>query len=439
MSNLKKTTLYIKGMHCPSCNVLVTDKFSEISNVREVRCDYRKQEAEVYYTGSLDKEELDKKIIPFGYQIKDRDEEDKQEPLLKRITDASAIAVILFIVFYLAQEANLLPSFSLSTNLSLLSVFILGLVASTSTCMATSGALFLATVGKLKSGTSNLYHAVVFNLGRVLSYGFFGFLVGLVGKTLVVNFNLGSILSIAVAILMVLFGLNMLKIIDFASLVPSSISENIFRKLENRLIKNPKKTAFLLGAITYLLPCGFTQTVQAYALGQADPVKSAIVMMIFALGTTPALLAIGFASSFTKSSYYLWFQKIAGVLVLLIGLYYFNNYLGLYGVGIQVNGGGVDDTKQAVDVVDGYQIARMTVNNQGYSPNSFVVKKDVPVKWIVNGESIFGCQGFLVSPKLGIQKTLALGDNIFTFTPAELGTINFSCTMGMYRGRFEVI
>jgi len=91
-----------------------------------------------------------------------------------------------------------------------------------------------------------------------------------------------------------------------------------------------------------------------------------------------------------------------------------------------------------VKILNGKQIINMDVVSSGYIPNYFSVKKGVPVKWIVNGKNVFGCQGYFVVPQLNISKALSEGENIFEFTPKDLGFINFSCGMGMYRGRIEV-
>ncbi|QQG44160.1 MAG: sulfite exporter TauE/SafE family protein [Candidatus Roizmanbacteria bacterium] len=442
MTDIKKTTVHIKGMHCPSCDILIQDKFAEVDNVKKVKANFRTQKTEVYYTGHLNHHTLNRKIIQYGYAILEKGEREETEPYLNRVFNAGAIAVIFFILYFFAQELNLLPEFNTAAGLTLSTVFILGLIASTSTCMATSGALFLATIGKLKktgvSVTENIIPALSFNVGRVLTYTVFGFLTGFVGKTLSNNFQLGSILSLFVAVMMVVVGLNMLKLIQFSSVISTSFTKGIFQKLEHKLLLHPKKTSFFLGAITYLLPCGFTQTVQLYALGQADPVKSALTMGIFALGTVPMLMVIGLASAFTKSKYYAVFYRVVGVVILLVGLSYFSNFLALQGIsfpGFSASASG----SSTVEIKNGYQIATMNVNSSGYSPNLFTVKSKVPVRWVIKGQNVFGCQGFLVVPKLGVQKLLERGDNIIEFTPEEIGRISFSCGMGMYRGSFDVI
>ena len=81
----------------------------------------------------------------------------------------------------------------------------------------------------------------------------------------------------------------------------------------------------------------------------------------------------------------------------------------------------------------------MTQKTNGYSPNKFTIKKGIPVKWIVTSESIYSCASSIVSQQLGIRASLKLGENVFEFTPKEVGTIRFSCSMGMYTGQFNVV
>ena len=436
MAKLNKKTLYIKGMHCPSCEVLITDKFKEMSNVSVVRSNFQKQEAEVYFTGHLDQEAVNKKIQSFGYEIGSREgDHEINESIGNKILEASLIAVGLGLIYLIAKEINIIPSINLTGNLNLLTVLFLGLVASISTCMATSGALFLSTIGKK---TNNLKQAIYFSLGRVISYGFFGFIAGLVGGVIITNLKFGTGLTLLAAIFMILLGLDMLKILSFASIIPFGITSNIFRKLEHSLIKDPHKSAFFLGMITYFLPCGFTQATQVYALGLASPWQSALTMVIFAVGTAPAIVFIGSLKGLLKSTFYRYFMKTVAVGVLVLGVYYASNFFSIYGVDFgfnKVNKGTYSDVK----ILEGKQIINMDVVSSGYIPNYFSVKKGIPVKWIVNGKNVFGCQGYFVVPSLNIQKALEPGENIFEFTPKDLGFINFSCGMGMYRGRIEIV
>lgn len=445
MPESKTTCVYVKGMHCPSCDVLVKDMFEKLPNVKSVKANYRTQEAIVEYKGHLDTAKVNKDLAQYGYEITDKNSAQEVEPMSKRLLDVATIGGLLFILFYFAKEFNFLPEFGAISQITYTSAFILGLVASTSSCMATSGALFMTTIGNTRVETedsklsSSLFPAISFNLGRVLSYGFFGFLTGLLGKGIAQSSQQGEWLSLFVAVTMLLIGLDMLKLLPFSANFTAGLNKRIFGWLEKPLLRYPRRTSLLLGASTYFLPCGFTQSVQIYALGLANPWQSAGLMLMFALGTVPALLALAFASSFTQSFTKGYYAKVVGVFVLIVGFSSVATFLSLRGVRISF----LDTTSQPILnnilVKNGVQVATMTANNKGYSPNSFTVKAGVPVKWVINGEAIYGCQGVLVSPKIAVNKTLAQGQNVIEFTPKEKGVIPFSCTMGMYTGQFVVI
>jgi len=75
----------------------------------------------------------------------------------------------------------------------------------------------------------------------------------------------------------------------------------------------------------------------------------------------------------------------------------------------------------------------------GYKPNRFTITKGIPVRWVITSQSQFSCAVALSVPSLGIQKNLKKGENIIEFTPQKTGRIPFSCSMGMYRGYFDVV
>ncbi len=88
--------------------------------------------------------------------------------------------------------------------------------------------------------------------------------------------------------------------------------------------------------------------------------------------------------------------------------------------------------------ISGSQKVQMVVDGSGYTPNSFVVKKGVPVEWEVNVQRLTGCNKELVMNQYNIDTVLKQGLNTITFTPDKAGTVQFTCGMGMLRGSFLV-
>lgn len=68
-------------------------------------------------------------------------------------------------------------------------------------------------------------------------------------------------------------------------------------------------------------------------------------------------------------------------------------------------------------IKDGVQVINMTANVTGYTPNTLYVQKAMPVKWVVDGEEITGCNNTIVVPEINIQQKLQSGSNLIEFTP----------------------
>jgi len=140
--------------------------------------------------------------------------------------------------------------------------------------------------------------------------------------------------------------------------------------------------------------------------------------------------------------------KASGVIVILLGVMMINNGLALTGTGYDFNSAvgfvtasaGADiDTESIAVMEDGYQVITMTVTRYGWDPDMFIIQKDIPVKWIIQGEEITGCNNAIQVPKLGLKFDLIEGEQIIEFTPTEEGVVSWSCWMGMIPGSFIVV
>jgi plastocyanin domain-containing protein len=137
---------------------------------------------------------------------------------------------------------------------------------------------------------------------------------------------------------------------------------------------------------------------------------------------------------------------MSGFLVIILGFIMGSRGLALAGIGIPsfMDGSGnltgstlAESDKNKAILKDGIQEITMTVDGSGFTPNQFYIKKGVPVKWIIKGDSINPCNNAIVIPALNIERTLKSGENITEFTPGDKD-INFSCWMGMIKGSFKV-
>jgi hypothetical protein len=181
-----------------------------------------------------------------------------------------------------------------------------------------------------------------------------------------------------------------------------------------------------------------------YPAGTGSLFTGAISLAVFGLGTLPIMLGFGSLATAISHKTTAKILKISAIIVLILGLIMLNRGLALSGSGydftsIKSKISGVDLNNVAgANIVNGVQEINMNVDASGYSPNSFVLKNGVPVKWNVNVKQLTGCNSELVMREYNINVKLKQGLNVIEFTPDKIGTITFTCGMGMLRGSFIV-
>ncbi|MGB6937818.1 MAG: sulfite exporter TauE/SafE family protein, partial [Xanthobacteraceae bacterium] len=317
-------------------------------------------------------------------------------------------------------------------------VFVIGLVASVSSCIAvTVAAKYNETTANL-TPTRRMKPLIYFNVGRVLSYTLLGGAIGALGSALTLSPAIDGALSIIASIVMVLLGLQMLKLLPgftrFLPTMPKAFGHYIHDLAE----REANGGAFVLGAVTFFLPCGFTQALQLYVLAKGSFTVGALTMLAFALGTLPALVSLSALSSFATGGFQRHFLKFAGAAVVILGLFNIQNglTLGATATGPTAAVAASNETAsapaaQTVPVVDGKQIVAMKIVGYQYQPHTFNVMQGIPVEWRVDATDAEGCGRILIAPGAGVRKLLSSGTNVISFTPQQPGDIRVNCAMGM--------
>ncbi len=360
---------------------------------------------------------------------------------LKRLGGA---IVLVFGLYVLMQTLGLLRfSPSVGGPSSLGAVFIVGLVAAFSSCTAVVGGLVVAVSASAAKRGAHLSVAqkirpqLLFNAGRLIGFAGFGALIGLLGQAVNISTSVNAVLIFAIAILMILLGVNLLDIVpahlDFFR-PPMWLSRRIYALADS---PNPF-VPFALGALTFFLPCGFTQSMQLYAISLGSPSAASLTMFVFALGTLPALLGIGVVSAAMRGKSLKLMTQAAGALVIVLGVSNVQNSIALFGWSAPASAR-VVASSDLPEVIDGKQLVQMEITPEDtYSPDVITVAAGIPVDWQVWGADNMGCTSVLVLNAFGVRQSLVPGNNDVEFTPTEPGTYTFSCSMGMVRGTMVV-
>ena len=344
--------------------------------------------------------------------------------------------IFIFIGLYLIL--SILPLFSspvVSPNAGLLLIFITGLLTSVHCVGMCSGFVIAYTTKNpenLKS--SKLTRAkqhFLYNISRLSSYTVFGILAGLVGSIFLLTNQFRGYLSVFAGVFMVLYGLS--------TFVPQLRKFTTIRT--PNLAKHTKgRGPVLFGLMNGLMPCGPLQAMLIYAAASGSAIQGGTSMLIFGLGTMPLMFGFGNALSFLTHNSIGKIMKISAVVVMALGLVTLNRGLLLSGYALPLLNSNLGSSKNPttglVTATGDSQEINMKVDQYGWNPDTFVVKKDVPVKWNIYVEKITSCISGIRVPKYGLSKDFSREGETITleFTPNEDGTIIFTCPMGMARG-----
>ena len=444
---MQKKIIKIAGLHCPACEILTADKLREIPELRDVRVNWREGTAEIFSDSPLSESLIASKIKSAGYKVVDDNKLEKISRDSQIYKDVALSILIIGVLYFILKALGLFDISVDYTNLSWPLVIVVGLVAGCSSCLALVGGLALSLSARYSLANpeattlQKIKPQFLFNAGRLLTYALGGGLLGLFGSAIKLSFLTAAILTTIVGLIMLIMGLDLTGLFPgldkFKFALPSRFGKNL------NLAKNNKKfniSAFLSGAITFFLPCGFTQAMQVYALSSGSFITGALIMFLFALGTLPGILGLASLATIIKGLWTKRFFRFAGVLIIIFSLFSLSNAYRLGSLSLSALKTEVSATIDSSDTGNQeVQTVNMDENSSGYSPNVLEIKKGQHIKWVINAQAPYSCASTIIVPDLNISKTLQAGENIIEFTaPNTVGRLRFSCSMGMYSGYFNV-
>ncbi|MBB03685.1 MAG: hypothetical protein CMJ47_13660 [Planctomyces sp.] len=179
--------------------------------------------------------------------------------------------------------------------LMLLAILVSSLVGSAH-CVGMCGPFAVLVSRRNEDGHGQTADLAFYHFGRGVTYASLGVLAGWTGTW----FNLaGSLLgwqqlaARITGIAMIVFGLLAIaRLVRVGSLhlkVPTFFTPIIQRLYRRSSRFSPRWRAMAVGSVTGLLPCGWLYAFVLLAVGTSQPLLGATVMLVFWLGTIPAL------------------------------------------------------------------------------------------------------------------------------------------------------
>lgn len=335
INQTQKYTFHVHGMHCNACTLMTESELGDLPNVTHVKANFKKHSVEVvgdFGSKTLEQiaEELTIPLKPHGYTISiERQVKEKKWADFKIAIPIALAFAVLFVVLQKIGLVNLVNA----GNVTYGTAFVIGIIASLSTCMAMVGGLLLSMSATFAKEGDRVKPQLMFHGGRIVSFFVLGGTIGVIGTAFTLNTSATFILSLIIGLVMLILGLNLLDVFPWAKRLQPGMPKFIAKHAHGVSKLNHTLTPLLVGVATFFLPCGFTQSMQLYTLTTGGFLKGGLTMLSFALGTLPVLALISFSSfSIQNSSKAGIFFKSAGLIVIMFALFNLVNSLVVIGL-----------------------------------------------------------------------------------------------------------
>ena len=445
MGSKKSERLRIGGMSCVNCAERIEKGLRGAVGVIEVRVDYGVGVADIVYEADIiSREDIVAIICGLDYQVLDGRGRGGW-----RVVGAIFIAAALYLLLSRFVPVGFGSGFPLAeSGMGYGMLFLIGLATSVH-CLAMCGGINLsqcipqAARGAVAGRLSALRPGALYSLGRVISYTMVGALVGALGAIISFSGAMKGAVQLLAGVFMVVMGCNMLGVFPWLRKISPRLPRIFARQATAG--RQGGKSPLYVGLLNGLMPCGPLQAMQLYALSTGSPLRGALAMLLFCLGTVPLTFSFGALSSLLSKKFTAKVMTAGAVLVIVMGFSMFSAGWGLTGISSPatsaVPAGNVASDKGAftVTIENGAQLVHTTLLPNRYMPITVVA--GIPVKWTIEAPAgnINGCNNAILIPEYDVEYAFSPGGNVVEFTPQKAGKFIYTCWMGMIKSSITVI
>lgn len=416
---MRTEIIRVGGMTCTSCEKIIEDAISAVPGVKSTKASFEKGEVIIVMKKEADEKKIHAAIKDAGYSI------GSEKGFATIALGAIAILAALYLLF-----GNSEVPFSPQADAGFVALFILGVLTGFH-CVGMCGGFVLSYT---LSGKNSVVHHATYGASRLISYTVLGAFFGLLGSAIAITIEMRAAAALLAGIFLILYGIGMLGIIPqlnrFRVGMPSFLG-GVFSKMGK---KGPAAIGIINGL---MIACGPLQAMYIFAAGTGDLIAGAASLFAFGLGTLPAMFAFGTIGSIVGTARLNHLVRYSGVLVVFLGLLMLNNGIALTG-NVITGTGPAQNSSIVTEGTQGYQEIYMEATYYGYEPDSFVLKKGVPVRWVINGKEVGYCNDRIIIPEYDMEFSIKSGEQVIEFTPEEEGVVGWSCWMGMIPGQFII-
>lgn len=328
-------------------------------------------------------------------------------------------------------------------------IFTTGLLAGGLTCMAVQGGLLATALTREEEEHprgSRVAGVAAFLVAKLISHALLGALLGWAGSLISITPRMQAIGIGLVSLFMIGTALSFLDIHPIFRYFVIQPPRFLTRYIRGAAKSGSVFAPAVIGFFSLFIPCGTTQAMMALAAATGNPWWGMAVLSAFVIGTAPIFFFLGISIDVIKATLKEKFGMLAATLVMILAIVNLNAALTLYGSPVTIVSAAQsffctmtfcpsEETSQNPTTTPA-----ITFWLNGYRVDNPVIPKGEEVTVTLSNSAGEGCIQAFTIPAMGIQEIVRVGEKKrVTFTaPDRPGELAFSCSMGMYGGRFIV-
>ena len=198
--------------------------------------------------------------------------------------------------------------------------FFMGLFGSVH-CTLMCGPLLFAFQQNQKLSFATVVNKILYQVGRILTYGLIGLVFGVFGNSFVMN-GWQQGFSIFTGIILITIGLSYVCIKRFPKVATYQTKAiQPFAKAMGKWLYMPNGS-FIAGMLNGILPCGMVYMAVASSMNAESLLSSFQFMVCFGLGTLPLMLLFSLLTNLPKKIFKFKFSSVLPFLYIIMGIWF---------------------------------------------------------------------------------------------------------------------
>ncbi len=188
-------------------------------------------------------------------------------------------------------------------------------------CTLMCGPLLFALQQHQQFSFSVALNKILYQVGRILTYGLIGLLFGVLGSSIALKGSQQGF-SIFTGVILILIGISYAFMHKFPALAAFQTKTiQPFAKAMGKWLYKPNGS-FIAGILNGFLPCGMVYMAVASAMNAETSLLSLQFMVCFGLGTLPLMLLFSLLTTLPKKLFKFKFSSVLPLLYILMGLWF---------------------------------------------------------------------------------------------------------------------